>query len=76
MTTFGFIGTGNMGGALAKAVAKTVDPKNITLCDANPEKAAALAYQLGCAVATIENVAENVENSTVESASSDATDAE
>ena len=45
---FGFIGAGNMGGALARAAAKAMDPKNITLADQMTEKAEALANQLGC----------------------------
>ena len=46
MYTFGFIGTGNMGGALAKAASKST--KNILLADHFAEKAEALAAQLGC----------------------------
>ena len=46
MYTFGFIGTGNMGGALAKAAAKSTT--NILLADHFAEKAEALASQLGC----------------------------
>lgn len=46
MYTFGFIGTGNMGGALAKAASKST--KNLLLADHFPEKAEALAAQLGC----------------------------
>ena len=46
---FGFIGTGHMGGALAKAAAKTIDPKRILLANRTPEKAAELANRLGCA---------------------------
>ena len=45
MYTFGFIGTGNMGGALAKAASKST--KNILLADHFAEKAQALAEQLG-----------------------------
>lgn len=54
---FGFIGAGNMGGALARAAAKAMDPKKITLADQLAEKAEALASQLGCATATTEEVA-------------------
>jgi len=57
-TTFGFIGAGNMGGALAKAAAKAMAPKNITLTDQLAEKAAALADQLGCNTASATQVAE------------------
>ena len=38
---FGFIGCGNMGGALASAAAKTIAAKNLAVCDADPEKVAA-----------------------------------
>ena len=47
---FGFIGCGNMGGALAQAVVKSVNSFEVALCDANIEKAAALAESLGCGV--------------------------
>lgn len=47
----GFIGCGNMGGALATAVAKTIDPKEIALSDHSQKKAEDLASVLG-AVAT------------------------
>ena len=43
---FGFIGVGNMGGALAKAVSKST--KQILLCDLDAAKAAELSRQLGC----------------------------
>ena len=56
--TFGFIGAGNMGGALARAVAKSVAPENITLSDAFKEKAEELAAKLGVNVDTAETVAE------------------
>ncbi|MBR2310941.1 MAG: pyrroline-5-carboxylate reductase [Oscillospiraceae bacterium] len=55
---FGFIGAGNMGGALARAVAKAVAPENITLSDAFKEKAAELAAKLGAKADTAEAVAE------------------
>ena len=58
MNTFGFIGTGNMGGALARAVAKSVAPESIFLSDAWAEKAAALAAELGCSSCTVAEVAE------------------
>ena len=44
--TFGFIGTGNMGGALAKGAAKTMAPDCVFLSDGNMAKAQALADQL------------------------------
>ena len=46
--TFGFIGTGNMGGALARAVAKVARPEVIWLTNKTQAKAAALAAELGC----------------------------
>ncbi|MCI2056538.1 MAG: pyrroline-5-carboxylate reductase [Oscillibacter sp.] len=51
MATFGFIGTGNMGGALAKAACTVVSPDEVFLVNRTPEKAKALAQELGCSVA-------------------------
>lgn len=45
--TFGFIGTGNMGGALARAAKKRLDPARIILSNRTPEKAKRLAEELG-----------------------------
>ena len=42
----GFIGTGNMGAALARAAAKNVDPARMLLCNRTREKADALAETL------------------------------
>lgn len=56
--TFGFIGCGNMGGALASAVAKTVSGTNMTLCDAFAEKAETLAKACGAKTDTVQAVAE------------------
>ncbi len=47
MKTFGFIGTGTMGGALARAAAKTVSGCELFLSDYSMEKAAQLAADLG-----------------------------
>ena len=44
---FGFIGAGNMGGALARAVTRTVPGEDIMIADASAEKAASLAKELG-----------------------------
>ena len=55
--TFGFIGCGNMGGALAQAVAKAVGGENLLLCDAYAPKAEALAKACGATVATLETLA-------------------
>jgi len=57
-STFGFIGVGNMGGALARGVARSVDPKSIVVSNKTAEKAAALASQLGCLADTVEAVAQ------------------
>ncbi len=46
--TLGFLGVGNMGGALARAAAKTVSPERIFLSNRTPEKAKALANELRC----------------------------
>ena len=51
----GFIGTGNMGGALAIAAAKT--KSEILLCNRTMAKAEALAQTLGCATATAQDIA-------------------
>ena len=47
MATFGFIGIGNMGGAIAMAAAKAVDPAEILVSAQHPEKAAAFSAQYG-----------------------------
>ncbi len=43
----GFIGAGNMGGAIAIAVAKAVGGEHLLIADLNTEKAAALAADIG-----------------------------
>ncbi len=43
MATYGFIGAGNMGGALARAVCRTAEPDEVFLANRTPEKAEALA---------------------------------
>lgn len=48
MARYGFIGCGNMGGAIARALCRKVDPKEVLLCNRTPEKARALAAELGC----------------------------
>ena len=47
MCTFGFIGTGNMGGALATAARKALPGDHILLANRTPEKARSLAQRLG-----------------------------
>lgn len=55
--TVGFIGTGNMGGALARAAAKALPSQNIYLYDSFEEKSRALAGELGCIAGTMPDVA-------------------
>ena len=45
---YGFIGCGNMGGAVARAVCRGVGPENVVLANRTPAKAEALAEALGC----------------------------
>ena len=47
MTTIGFIGTGNMGSALARAAAKSGKAQRLLLANRSPEKALRLAEELG-----------------------------
>ncbi len=47
MATFGFIGIGNMGGAIAAAAAKVHDPADILVAARHPEHAAAFAEKYG-----------------------------
>lgn len=49
--TLGFIGTGNMGGALARAACRTLPPDQVFLSNRSAEKAKALAEELGCIAA-------------------------
>lgn len=56
MKKIGFIGCGNMGGALARAVAKTVGGDVLLLADLNQEKTAALAAELGATVADADRI--------------------
>ena len=51
MATFGFIGTGNMGGALARAARKRLGGEELLLSNRTPAKAEALAAELGCRAA-------------------------
>lgn len=56
--TAGFIGTGNMGGALARAAAKAISPSSVYLYDRFTEKADALAAELGCKSVSLEAVSQ------------------
>ena len=57
MAKFGFIGIGNMGGAIAAAVAKVAAPEEILVAAKHPERAAAFAKTIGCEAVTNETVA-------------------
>lgn len=57
MFLLGFIGTGSMGGALARAACVRTAPGDILLANRTPEKARALADALGCAAGTPEEAA-------------------
>ena len=54
-TTIGFIGTGNMGGSLARAAAKTA--RDLRLADHMQSLAEALAAELRCSASTNEDIA-------------------
>jgi len=55
--TIGFLGCGNMGGAIARAVCKAADPQNVYLANRTAAKAEALAAVLGCNTTTNAEVA-------------------
>lgn len=57
MATFSFIGTGNMGGALARAAVRRLPPEEIYLSNRTYAKAQALAKELGCAVGGVRSAA-------------------
>lgn len=57
----GFIGTGNMGGALARAAAKSIGGSNMALADANFEKATLLAEEIGAELKSAADVARECE---------------
>lgn len=54
----GFIGTGNMGGALARAALRRVPGACVRLANRTPDKAEALAEELGCGVSNAAGAAE------------------
>jgi len=61
MSKIGFIGSGNMGGALAKAVCKVVNPSLVYLSNRSKEKTEALAKELGCNASTTEEIAKEAD---------------
>ncbi len=61
MACIGFIGTGNMGGALARAAAKSGLAHSLLLANRSPEKAQLLARELGGEVVTNREAAERAQ---------------
>lgn len=59
MHTYGFIGTGNMGGALIRAAAKAVDPKTIMIMNRGRAKAEKLAEETQVVIEGIQEIAAN-----------------
>ena len=55
--TFGFIGTGNMGSALARAAAKALNKEEILLSDSYAPVAEKLAKELGCEAVSVDTAA-------------------
>ena len=56
---FGFIGCGNMGGALATAAAKTLSVGSLAVCDMDAGKTAKIAQNTGAIVSSAKEIAEN-----------------
>lgn len=57
--TIGFLGCGNMGGAVARAVCKCTAPQNVLLANRTVAKAATLAQELGAQCSDNATVAKN-----------------
>ena len=57
MAEFSFIGTGSMGGALARAAVRRLPPEEILLSNRTAAKAEALAAELGCATGSVHQAA-------------------
>lgn len=57
--SFGFIGCGNMGGALAAAVCRSVGGENVAVCDFQAGKTAALKERFGAVPTDIHTLARN-----------------
>lgn len=55
----GFIGTGNMGGAIVRAAAKAVGGQDIYICNRTLAKSQALSQEVGCQIADGEEIAAN-----------------
>lgn len=56
---FSFIGTGNMGGALARAAVRKLPPETVFLSNRTLEKAQKLAVELGCPCGPVNCAAED-----------------
>ena len=61
MAIVGFIGTGNMGSAIARAAGKSNQVDRLLLANRSPEKAERLAKELGGEVSDNRQVAANVD---------------
>ena len=57
MAKFSFIGTGNMGGALARAAVRRLPPDEVLLSNRTQAKAEALAKELHCAAGSVRQAA-------------------
>lgn len=57
--SYGFIGAGNMGGALAQAVIRSVGGKKVMISCKNPKNAEMRAAELGCAASDNIRIAEH-----------------
>ena len=57
MDKVGFIGTGNMGGALVRAACKAYTPKKILIANRTEAKSFSMAEETGCCVSTPEEIA-------------------
>lgn len=60
MLSFGFIGAGNMGGAIARALCRGFEPKNVFVYNRHMEKSLELSQQCGCTPA--KSAGEAIEN--------------
>ena len=58
MATFGFIGIGNMGGAIALAATKAVDPAQIMVSAQHPERAAEFSARYGTVASDNKTIAQ------------------
>ena len=57
---FGFVGVGNMGGAIAGAVCRTVGGNTVAVCDPDANKTAFFAKEYGATVLKPEEIAKSV----------------